>query len=455
MSDNQKKLPEKRPLTVLERFRQETADLRPIADKPLESLEPGSPVLPSSPEPRISYPEAQFIKKRQVGENDIDLITVIVNIYKVVKKKTARILRLDKSSKHEKEVKAMIPENDTNSDEMEPTGTPANVPDDSEAKARADKEAADKAAAEAKAKADAEAKSKAEAERLAREAKARADKEAADKAAAEAKAKADAEAKSKAEAERLAREAKARADKEAADKAAAEAKADADKAKADAAAGGHGHRKDPPDDHDDPHVVIVPESKSNFLAFVLGIVCAVGLIISLLAGLYFYVYRDQTIVHETSRAMESRIAAENAINSARRAEADAAIKVVEARAEAEKYKQERIVPQPYGFLVTPRTVVDLSTNSTPPAPTPATPPPSSAPVPVIVPTETNGSVGHVTVTNFVTVVQQQVVLQQPPQHQQIISLPAGVYWQSTPMIERYGYDRQAQQGFNGYFYFGR
>ena len=418
MSDNQKKLPEKRPLTVLERFRQETADLRPIADKPLESLEPGSPVLPSSPEPRISYPEAQFIKKRQVGENDIDLITVIVNIYKVVKKKTARILRLDKSSKHEKEVKAMIPENDTNSDEMEPTGTPANVPDDSEAKARADKEAADKAAAEAK-------------------------------------AKADAEAKSKAEAERLAREAKARADKEAADKAAAEAKADADKAKADAAAGGHGHRKDPPDDHDDPHVVIVPESKSNFLAFVLGIVCAVGLIISLLAGLYFYVYRDQTIVHETSRAMESRIAAENAINSARRAEADAAIKVVEARAEAEKYKQERIVPQPYGFLVTPRTVVDLSTNSTPPAPTPATPPPSSAPVPVIVPTETNGSVGHVTVTNFVTVVQQQVVLQQPPQHQQIISLPAGVYWQSTPMIERYGYDRQAQQGFNGYFYFGR
>ncbi len=118
-------------------------------------------------------------------------------------------------------------------------------------------------------------------------------------------------------------------------------------------------------------IIIVPESSGKFLAFIIGIVC----VIALASGWIFYSFREQNIVHETSRAMESRIAAEKELAAARRDRAESAIKVTEARAEAERYRGERIVPQPYAVLVAPRTVVDLSTSAPPVAPTITTPAP--------------------------------------------------------------------------------
>lgn len=90
---------------------------------------------------------------------------------------------------------------------------------------------------------------------------------------------------------------------------------------------------------------------------------------------YNYLIRDQDIIHKTSHAAEAQADAQKAIDSAHRAEADAAIRVAEAKAEAYKYREERIVHQPYAVLVAPRTVVDLSTSAPPVAPTTTSPAP--------------------------------------------------------------------------------
>jgi hypothetical protein len=136
------------------------------------------------------------------------------------------------------------------------------------------------------------------------------------------------------------------------------------------------------------------ESKNSllvFLAFVLGIVCAVGLVIALLAGLYFYVYRDQNVVHETQRAFETQSAAQ--AEKARAAEEIERARSVQIRAidEVNQLKQEvegirrRNMNIPVLIVPTPETSAPVPVTPTNPAPiVPSSEPPHAAHQPPMV-----------------------------------------------------------------------
>ena len=192
------------------------------------------------------------------------------------------------------------------------------------------------------------------------------------------------------------------------------------------------------------------------LAWFIALVCGVGLVIFGLAGLYFYVYRDQNVVHETRRAFEAQVAAEKALDSAHSKEAEAMIKVIEANTEVEKLKRERIIPQPFGVLVG-RQMVDSSTNVTPSTvPTaPTTPTPfvtPSAPPPAGAPRSSDESMDNR--PSSCTHINQQfcICYQLRSQHvpPRITVFPGNIYWNAGPLV---GESCFKIEGYEGWWYY--